>query len=198
MLIQTLSTPFARALAQNSYADAYAQNEGYPGLPLGPLAHAPAADASGTAVDGVFAAGQGGEIAANRLCLLPVCEGPAGSAFTLRLFGWTLLGQPDGRAEQVVWVPCLLVELYAVACQQAGPVNPGPGPSQRLVKDTERFCDTIMVLSGSLGAGGYLNSTGPGSNLIAQVFVDLCGCRYFQFDFQQADEVGMQCLWRPC
>lgn len=117
--------------------------------------------------------------------LMPYCQGPKGSRFSIRLFGWREV--PGGAAVDVVWIPYLLAELACIACDRSGP-NRGTG-TNRYIHEDERFCDTITLVK------GQANITSPGSNLIASAVVSLGGCRFIGFDFQQTDPVPLNCLW---
>ncbi len=176
MLLETVSTTLTKAL-QNG--DLYQTSFTVPTV-----------RSSQPTGDGVYIAGQGGGLAPNRVFLLPFCLGPAGSAFTMRLFGWTELRNPSGDTSTLVWIPFLLAELVCVATDL-------PGFAGRLLSDSERLCDAIALTKGSPGAGGFVNSSGPGTGLVASATVFLCGCRKFSFDFASGEEtdVGMNCLW---
>ncbi len=149
--------------------------------------------------DGVWPAGHGGQLAPQRLFILPYCEGQAGSNFSVRVYGWRGIEQPDGGANRNVWIPFLLAELACVSCNRFGPANTGPTPPQpyagRFIQADEALCDTITLTQGSVGPTGEVVSTGPGSDLIAFAIVELRGARFFQFDFQQTDPVPMNALW---
>lgn len=150
--------------------------------------------------DGVWSAGDSGGIhAPQRLFLLPYCEGLAGSNFSVRIYGWNGVENPDGGPNRNVWIPYLLAELACVACNRFGPPLAGPIPqvyAGRFIQPDEAACDTITLTQGGLGLTGEIVSTGPGTDLIAFAIVELRGCKLFQFDFQQTDPVPMNCLWR--
>lgn len=143
--------------------------------------------------DGVYPIGQAGDVAADRLFLMPYAEGGSGSNFSVRVYGWTTIkGQTP--SDQKTWIPFLLAELACISCNVNGVMPATAGdPSQLL--DSEYMCDTISLTQGSIGPQGLINSTGPGTNLVAFAKIDLAGCRVLQFDFQQTDPVGMNCLW---
>jgi hypothetical protein len=144
--------------------------------------------------DGVWPAGHQGAFAPQRIFLLPYCLGAAGSRFSVRLYGWRSVdnNNPAGLtgANSWVFVPYLLAELACIACARVGPSG-----TARIVKSNEAMCDTITLTHGAVGQTGEIVSNGAGTNLVAFANVELRGCRYFQFDFQQTDPVPMNCLW---
>lgn len=149
--------------------------------------------------DGVFSAGHGGSYAPQFIKIFPYCDGPAGQTFSFRVFAWdVLMSNPQAQQPQT-WVPSLIGEFLCTACNQPGffPIQPLIPCQSILVAET--MCDTITLTQGTLGAG-LINSTGPGTDLVAFVKLDLLGCRYFQFDFNQSDNanVGMNCFWSKC
>ena len=148
--------------------------------------------------DGIWAAGHGSVHAPGKLFILPYCEGLAGSNFSVRVYAWRSVEQPNGGPNQNVWVPVLLCELACISCNRFGPPLPGvlpPVGNGRFIQADEAMCDTITLTQGSLGPTGEICSTGPGTDLIAFAVIELRGARFFQFDFQQTDPVPMNCLW---
>ncbi len=152
-------------------------------------------------VDGVWRAGHDGAFAAQRLFLLPYCNGQPGTNFSMRIYGWrgidnnAKMGQTG--TSYLVWVPYLLAEFACISCNRFGPpsTNP-PGGVQRLIPPSYAMCDTITLTQGALGLTGEIDSTGPGTDLIAFAILELRGSRYFQFDFNATDpNVLMNCLW---
>lgn len=184
MLIDTLSMPLDKALASNSSAATFATFELVAADPtLG--------DSTGT----YLAGGEFGSTAPNRVRILPFCEGNAGAAFSVRVFAWLRMNNQTNYSDRMIWLPVLLAEFACVSCNRSGPPVAYPGPSRSLIKETEYFCDTITLVQGTLGKDGYITSTGPGTDLIASVMLDLQGCRRFQFDFAQTDPVNMNALY---
>jgi hypothetical protein len=153
----------------------------------------------GGPADGIYDGGHDGLLCPPRIFLLPFCEGAPGSGFSMRLWSWRAVTHPEGNPNQAVWIPVLVAELACVACSVGGPVAPTePQIPQRWLSATEMLCDTISLTQGTLGNGGLIQSTGPGTNLVAFAEVDLIGSRFFSFDFQLADNgnpVGMNCLF---
>ncbi len=131
-------------------------------------------------------AGEGGDHVFNRLYLQPYCEGPAGSQFWVRLYGWRRLGQLNH------WVPTLLVQFLC----SAGDLPGSSVASGAVLIQTENLCDTMLPVSGSVGMTGEVVSSGSGFG--AYALVELRGCKKFSFEFEQADNVGMNALWSPC
>ncbi len=184
MLIDTLSVPLDKALAANSSAGVFASLDL---VVIGPTL----GDTTG-----VYTAGSdAGAASPNRVRILPFCEGTAGASFSLRMYAWLSMHNPTNYSDRAIWVPMLLAEFACISCNRGGPPQAYPGPSRSLIKETEYFCDTITLVQGNLGKNGYITSTGPGTDLIASVMLDLQGCRRFQFDFQQTDPVNMNALY---
>ncbi len=184
MLLETLSVPLAKALVTNSTATTFASLDLIGAPPSG---------------ESVYPMGNGGMIAPNRLFLLPYCDGPAGSTFSMRVYGWRALTNPEASPVKGVSIPYLLAELLCVSCGRAAPSEGLSGQSPRFLQASERMCDTITLTQGATGPWyTEINSTGPGTDLIAFALVDVVGSRYIQFDFQQTDPVGMNCLWARC
>ncbi len=149
--------------------------------------------------DGVYSAGHDALMAPPRLFLLPYCDGAPSSSFSVRVYGWRGLTHPEGNPQQGVWIPVLIAELACTACTVGGPAAPTePQVPVRYLSPTELLCDTISLTQGTLGVNGLIQSTGPGTNLVAFAEIDLIGSRFFSFDFQLADTgnpVGMNCLF---
>ena len=128
----------------------------------------------------------------NGLKLIPHGEGAAGAQFSMRLYGWSPVNKPDAGNIPTIWIPHFIVELLCTMCNRAG--MPGD-----YLSETERLCDTITLTQGVIGnngwGGGFINSTGPGTDLVAWAVINPTGFRFLQFDFQQIDPVGMNCFW---
>ncbi len=182
LFLTARSEPLSKALAANSYAASFAD--------LDALSLIPAS---------AFPIGHGGSSAPDRVFLMPYGDGGAGNTFLMRLYGWRPHYLPSGIPDAVIWIPHLLVELSCTTCNKTGLAQIG-GPNQHGVKEGDNFCDTILLRNGNVGANGMINSPAsnaeyPISNVIATAKIDLAGCRYLSFDFQQVDPIGMNCLF---
>lgn len=198
MLIDQLKDVLTKALTQgNSQAASWS-----PPIILG-------ADPRTAYADGMVRTDDGNSISPQRLLLLPYCEGAAGQGFSMRLFGWRQLKEPDNInpgtstvtpgatvASLGVWIPTLLAEFACTSCNQGGPVNASGQVS--LIQPNENFCDTITLTQGALGLTGLINSTGPGTDLIAFAVVELLGAQRWSWDFQRGDAVNMNCAYARC
>lgn len=178
--IVSRSEKFTKALTANSQATEYAS----------PLFPNPFDIRSTEPVgDGIFVAGAGGAFAPTSITLLPFADGPSDARFTMRLFGWTHNISTDPA--MVVWIPFLLGEYLCKTCLRHGPIRDRDPSNVRVLRDSERMCDTIQQ---TLGFQSMVSS--PGNNLIAVVKAPLWGCRKFQFDFAQVDpNITMNCYW---
>ncbi len=176
------STPLTRVFAVSSQASAWASFDAMLASPTG-----------------AFNAGHDGIYAPESIKLIPICEGgQAGSQFSVRLYAWDALrSEPISQQPPATWIPTLLAEFLCTACNRVGPYPVG-NPTTGAMTTQESFCDTITLTQGTVGLTGLINSTGPGTDLIAYIKIDLAGCRLFQFDFNQTDTVGMNCFWSRC
>lgn len=148
--------------------------------------------------NGVFDVGDGA-YAPSRAILTPYAEGPAGSVFTMRLYGWRAVGQPVAVGRQL-WLWNILAEFLCVAGELPGPRITRKEVVQNQLTALENICDGITLLRGVLGLNGWTNSGVPGNGCPASAAVELFGCRYISFDFAQAGPpnsgaIGMNCLW---
>ncbi len=197
MILDTLSLPLSKALLQaNSQSNTWRL--------LLPTGISPAADPlDNSLVDGVYGFGKGpstgeGNYAPNRIFLMPFAENAGtGLQFSMRVYGWREISHPEGGTQRVTWLPYFLAEFLCTTCNVTGPA--GSSPTPRWINDSDNLCDTITLTQGNLGGSssgaGYINSTGPGTDLVAFAFLDSTGARFLQFDFQQVDAVAMNCLW---
>lgn len=147
--------------------------------------------------DGVFAAGHEGQFAPGLIKLMPISQGSAaGTQFLFRVYAWDSLRAIANTSEpRATWIPSLLGEFL---CTDSGLCGPTYAGYTGLLEPNESLCDTITLNQGSLGPTELIKSTGPGTDLAAYVKLDLAGCRFFQFDFKQVDQIGMNCLWSRC
>ncbi len=143
--------------------------------------------------DGVIAAGSQNTVTHSMLKVLPYCDGGVGSSFSVRVYGWEVLPNPNNQNNST-WIPTLLVEL---ACSVGSPLNGAvpAGPMQTYMSDSETLCDTITLTQGFLGYSGSVRSF-PGIPAVARF--EMPGCQFYQFDFQLGDtgnQCGMNALW---
>ncbi len=188
------SYELAKALVINSQATQPMQT-------LRPLNHDPMLDVNPASptqglltegFNGVWSAGYGGLECAYRLFVQPYANGDAGSLFWMRLWGWRPIGNDPST---FVWVNHLLVELACKTGEIPGPSNDSDLKTNRTLLKTERLCDTIGLVRGSVGTGEIVSD---GGNYPAHALIDLRGCRRFQFEFQQNDDpavITMNALW---
>lgn len=154
--------------------------------------------------DGIYTGGAGDCFVPNGVIFWPYAEGAVSSSFSVRLWAWYALfaGQAQGGPTKV-WYPSLLCEVACVSCAMNGSVPAITPPPPNLLIDSERFCDTISLTQGSLGAAiGEIVATGsqPAAETDIPGFVicQLRGARMIQWDFSRTeptDSVNMNCLW---
>ncbi len=179
--IGTHSGALAKALTVNSVANGFSTQQCLRGTP---------------AADGLQRGAGTAAECPRSLFMMPYAEGAAGSQFSFRVYGLAQMRAPNlGDPSAAVWIPFLLAEYACTVCNIGG-VKQGSGmvTGDDLI-ESERLCDTIQFVQGDMGVVGKINSTGPGTDLVAYATVDLQGCRYFLFDFKQTDNVGMNCLF---
>jgi hypothetical protein len=131
---------------------------------------------------------------AQYLFLQPLAEGTAGTQFSFRVWGWKYQFVLDGHPYRQ-YIPVFLAEFLCTVCNSPGPISQSPAVPPLAMGPAENFCDTIALTQGSVGPLGEIVSTGPNSDLPAFARLDLRGCPYFQFDFLQGDNIGMNCLF---
>lgn len=171
------SNPLIKALSENSTSGSFAML-----LPQGQ-------DPSG---DGVFDIGEGGMYAPQHAFIVPYVFGPPESNFSMRVYGWRVLGN-DPLSQ--VWVPLLLIELACTSCVSTVSLTSYAGRGMRLLPDGTNFCDTLVVVNGTAGPEDGEVMSQPGTDLIGWALIELRGCQKIQFDFDQTDPVEMNALW---
>lgn len=136
--------------------------------------------------DGTWEMGQGGVTTASHVRVIPFSDGPAGTQFRIRVWGWLIYGtDPNTR----VYLPSLLVQLTCTTGEIPGPSTPF---LPRVLPDVNRCCDVLSVDLGSVGTGS-LDVPGPG--YLANALVEVKGAKKVQFEFEQIDPVSMNALW---
>lgn len=184
MYLEQISNPLTKAFQQgNSPADAWSSFDATGSRP------------EKVYTDGTIVTARDMEIiTAQRLFVMPYCEGP-GLSFSMRVYGWQEIarpdpiGQPAGKDAVLVWIPFLIVELACTSCNRAGP------DMNRLLRPIENLCDTITVTQGTTGFRGNVVSTGPGTDLVAWAVIELVGARRITFDFSEVDQTNCNALW---
>lgn len=147
----------------------------------------------------VKTAGHDGNFAAQRLFLLPYCNGSPGDQFFMRVFGVRSVQNPEGGQAKDVWVPYVLAVFQCTAGNLYGPASTAPAglDNARFIKPYETMCDNIVLLQGALGLTGEIISYDPGTNYVASAITELRGSRYFGVDFCLSDPPpqSMNALW---
>lgn len=146
--------------------------------------------------DGVVSFGDGASVP-RRILLFPFCEGQAGDAFWLCLYGWRPV---EGLRGAKVWLWYVLAEFLCVAGEIPGPQlasAPGPGGYGLPVSPVDRVCDALAPTRWVPGETGFVNSAAPGSGAPAFAGVELLGSQLVSFDFAQVQggRCAANCLW---
>lgn len=135
---------------------------------------------------------------ASGIKILPCADTGVGTPFSMRVYGWDVQTVPSGDPLLQVWFPVFLAEFACTTGDLPGPLGNETGGKAFAVRNNMYFCDTIMLVQGGLGDGGVINSTGPGTNLLAYAQLDINGSKRISFDFQAADSssgISMNCRW---
>ncbi len=182
MLLETISDKAHKALVSNSQATEWIVNQVTPWV----------TSITSPTADGYWKMGAGGELAPNRILMMPYGEGQVGQQFRMRLY---YVNHISDNSSDWVWMTALLIECICTIGELAGPPNLGPvgSGSERQITDGNRFCQSIAPVVGSYGKDGDLNTD---TGFPAFVIAAINGARFIGFDFKQIDEnVTMNALW---
>lgn len=128
--------------------------------------------------------------AAGRLLVRPFCDGPPGSVFFMRVYGWAPVEPLEQDQTKQEWLWSLLTEWMCVSGTQPGPnlhtAFSDPTRTPGKLSSLDMQCDSLALVRGVLGLQGFINSNPPGSGLPAFAAFELYGPRYVSFDFVQA------------
>ena len=106
--------------------------------------------------------------------IVPYGSGNDGDTFKMAVIGWRSVGREiSGTA---LWIPILL---YEATCTLSTAV----GIAAKTIINTERFVDTIVVISGSTDIAEVLVS--PANNFIGHVTVPLEGFQKLELTFDR-------------
>lgn len=135
--------------------------------------------------DGVIDLRGSGILGQNAVFCVPFGAGDDDDAFSMRLIGWRVYGTDPAT---LLWVPVILAE---VSCTMSTAV----GVSGKLIGASERFCDTITLVTGNDDVTDSIIS--PTGNVIAHITVDLEGSQKleFTFDTTTGDPTNANCLY---
>lgn len=169
MLIETYSHPFFKAKATNATDTSFPSRIPTNTEPVD---------------DGVVTFGWPGAMTSNSCLVIPYGTGDDNDVFAMRVIGWRVIGNnPRTR----LWVPYLLAEL---TCTMGTAV----GVAGMEVVATERFCDTLAIVTGNSNVTTEIVS--PTGNIIAHAMIDVKGSHKveFTFDMTTGDPTGANCL----
>ena len=164
-LLNTLSAPFVKARSVN------ATNTSFPSLI--PTAAEPSGDA-GTATGSSVIELSNKSLASGKIenaaLIVPFGAGSDTNTFSMRVIGWKVVG----RGSESVWIPVTLAEF---SCALSTPVGVAGGA----VVATDRFCDTITVVTGNSGVS--VDVVSPADNTIGSILIDLKGFQKLELAF---------------
>ena len=169
-VLGTVSMPFRKAMATNASDSAFPSK-----IPTG----------TEPSADGVITLGENaGSVVQNGVLIVPYATAGDNDTFSLRVIGWRRLGDQVGT---LLWIPVVLCE---IACTASATV----GVAGRLVVATERFVDTITLVTGNEDIS--IDIVSPAAEEIAHVVTDLKGFQKVEFNFDStaAGTTGMNCL----
>lgn len=149
--------------------------------------------------DGFVHGGEKGGTTFKMISVIPYCDGPAGTLFSMRVFYWNNIGA-DASSRILVAIP--LLEVLCVASNATGQF------ASSLFDANQHLCDNLTITAGSVGLEGSLYNpiNGPGCDIPAMVQLEVQGARFVSFDFQNVDSngqvinqgVNMNALWAKC
>lgn len=144
---------------------------------------------------GVFAIGQ--NLGPQRLKLIPYGVGDDNDVFAMRIIGWSRTVEAP-----TIWIPCVIGEL---TCTMGGIV----GVAGASIVDTERFCDTIAVVSqgktsdtdggGAAASSGQIELFSNANDLVAFAVIAVNGYQMVEltFDMTTGNPTNANCLIAP-
>ena len=170
MLLETLSMVLKKALATDATDAAFPSK-----IPTG-------TEPSG---NGVIELGTGGGLTQNGILLMPYATAGDNDTFSMRLIGWRRLGE---NTQTLLWIPVVLCELALTASTVVGVAG-------RVIAATERFADTITLVTGNDDIS--IDIVSPTGNVAAHAVADLKGSQKVEltFDSTAAGTTAMNCLY---
>jgi len=179
MLVETLSMKFVKARRDASGVAANATNATFPSKV--PTITKP----SGAGVIELCSPDKGA-VAQNGIVLIPYGTGSDNNTFELRVIGWRLVTNDEGKAG--LWIPVLLVELHCT-------LSAAVGVAGATVVNTERFADTISLTTGNDDVS--VDIVSPTGEIIAHAMLDLKGFNLVEttFSINSGGTTDMNCLY---
>lgn len=101
--------------------------------------------------------------------VFPYGVGNDDTTFSLRIIGWS---QTSGG----LWIPTILCEVTCILCTSVGVAGQD-------VVATERFCDTIALVTNLGNANVSVEIISPQNNTPGHIMLDTKGCNYLDFIF---------------
>lgn len=157
-LLGTQSSRFAKARTANATDTSFPSK-----IPT-------ATEPSGTGVVELIQNKLGGPIQ-NSVLVVAFGAGSDDTTFSVRVIGWRLFGD-DPQTQ--LWIPAVLAEL---ACTLSSAV----GVAGKVVVNTERFADTITLVTGNDDIS--IDIVSPTGNVVAHAAVDIKGFQKLEFTF---------------
>ena len=107
--------------------------------------------------------------------IAPYGTGSNNNTFSLRVIGWRIVGETgDQTFTSLLWWPVTLCEL---ACT----LSATTGVAGRIISNTERAVDTIVLTTGNANVNNSIVS--PADDTIAHCTIDLEGFQKIEYTF---------------
>lgn len=147
----------------------------------------PTGDAGTAGGASVIDLSQGNIAVHNGVALIPYGLGDENDVFAMRIIGWKRVGTV---AATLLWIPVTLAEL---TCTMGTSV----GVAAMTILNTERFCDTIVLVTGNDDVS--IDIVSPADNTIAHVMMDVKGFKKLEvcFDMTTGSPTSANCLYAP-
>ena len=164
MLIETLSRPFLKARSVNATDTSFPSKI--------PTITEPSGDAgTATGASVIDLGGEKGGVCQNGMIVLPYMIGDDDDVMAMRIIGWRKIGNNPATN---LWIPVIIAELTCTGCTAVG-------IAARDVLNTERFCDTLALVTGNEDIS--IDIVSPTGNVVAHAIVDLKGFQKVEFTF---------------
>lgn len=117
------------------------------------------------------------DLTPNGILLCPFGTGADATTFLMRVLGWNLVRKKGADPTTLLWQNMLLGEY---TCSLSLPV----GIAGAIIDETNRFCDTIVIV-GTSGSANAHDIITPTTNLTGTVLLDLKGAHRVELNFDR-------------
>lgn len=170
MLLETLSTPFAKVRPTNQTSASFISK-----IPT--LVTPPAAAVTAATDQTIIETGKGGGAFIQNMGLfVPYGIGSDTNTFSMRIIGWDRIWTTSATQRIELWVPVLLAEFLCTLSSGL------PGIATAPVLNTEYFCNTITTTYGNDNVSSERNNPAA-AGLLCHAVVDLKGFHKIEVTF---------------